>query len=43
MEPATSAALVETTIGEEWRRYFPIVGTIFFFVLVSNVMSLVPA
>jgi F-type H+-transporting ATPase subunit a len=34
--------LGETTIGDEWRRYFPIVGTIFFFVLVSNVMSLVP-
>jgi F-type H+-transporting ATPase subunit a len=34
--------LGETTIGSEWRRYFPVVGTIFFFVLVSNVMSLVP-
>jgi F-type H+-transporting ATPase subunit a len=34
--------LGETTIGPEWRRYFPIVGTIFFFVLVSNVLSLVP-
>jgi F-type H+-transporting ATPase subunit a len=34
--------LGETTIGEDWRRYFPVVGTIFFFVLVSNVMSLVP-
>jgi F-type H+-transporting ATPase subunit a len=34
--------LGQTTIGEEWRRYFPVVGTIFFFVLVSNVMSLIP-
>lgn len=34
--------LGETTIGPEWRRYFPVVGSIFFFVLVSNVMSLVP-
>ena len=34
--------LGETTIGEDWRRYFPIVGSIFFFVLVSNVMSLIP-
>jgi len=34
--------LGETTIGSEWRRYFPIVGTIFFFVLISNVMSLIP-
>jgi F-type H+-transporting ATPase subunit a len=34
--------LGETTIGPEWRRYFPVVGTIFFFVLISNLMSLVP-
>ncbi|MBW2425255.1 MAG: F0F1 ATP synthase subunit A [Deltaproteobacteria bacterium] len=34
--------LGETTIGENWRSYFPVVGSIFFFVLVSNVMSLVP-
>ncbi len=34
--------LGETTIGDEWRRYFPVVGTIFFFVLVSNFMSLIP-
>lgn len=34
--------LGEGTIGEDWRRYFPVVGTIFFFVLVSNFMSLVP-
>ncbi len=34
--------LGETTIGEDWRRYFPVVGTIFFFVLISNVMSLIP-
>lgn len=34
--------LGETTIGPEWRRYFPIVGSIFFFILVSNTMSLVP-
>ena len=34
--------LGETTIGEDWRRYFPLVGTIFFFVLVSNLMSLIP-
>ena len=34
--------LGETTIGPEWRRYFPVVGSIFFFVLLSNVMSLVP-
>jgi F-type H+-transporting ATPase subunit a len=34
--------LGETAIGPEWRKYFPVVGTIFFFVLISNLMSLVP-
>jgi F-type H+-transporting ATPase subunit a len=34
--------LGETTIGENWRAYFPVVGTIFFFILVSNVMNLIP-
>lgn len=34
--------LGQTTIGDEWRKYFPVVGTIFFFVLVSNLMGLVP-
>jgi F-type H+-transporting ATPase subunit a len=34
--------LGETTIGDQWRKYFPVVGTIFFFVLVSNFMSLIP-
>lgn len=34
--------LAEMTIGDEYRRYFPVVGTIFLFVLLSNVMSLVP-
>jgi F-type H+-transporting ATPase subunit a len=34
--------LGESTIGPEWRKYFPVVGTIFFFVLVSNFMSLIP-
>jgi F-type H+-transporting ATPase subunit a len=34
--------LGETTIGPEWRRYFPVVGTIFFFVLISNLLSLIP-
>ncbi|MBY0399023.1 F0F1 ATP synthase subunit A [Myxococcota bacterium] len=34
--------LGQTTIGDEWRRYFPVVGTIFFFVLVSNFMNLIP-
>lgn len=34
--------LGQTTIGDDWRRYFPVVGTIFFFVLVSNFMNLIP-
>jgi F-type H+-transporting ATPase subunit a len=29
-------------MGDEWRRYFPVVGTIFFFILFSNLMGLVP-
>ena len=34
--------LGETTMGEATRKYFPLVGTIFFFVLISNFMGLVP-
>ena len=34
--------LGQTTIGDDWRKFFPIVGTLFFFILLSNVMSLVP-
>ncbi len=29
-------------MGEDWRRYFPVVATIFFFILVSNLMGLIP-
>lgn len=36
------ADLGQMTIGEDYRRYFPVVGTIFLFVLISNVMSLIP-
>ena len=36
------AGLARDTMGAEWRRYFPLVGTIFVFILVSNVMGLVP-
>jgi len=34
--------LGEATMGDQARKYFPIVGTIFFFILVSNMMGLVP-
>ena len=36
------ADMARSVMGDEYRRYFPIVGTIFFFVLVSNLMGLVP-
>ncbi len=36
------ATLSRDIMGESWRKHFPIVGTIFFFVLVSNLMGLVP-
>jgi len=34
--------LGQTTMGDEWRKYFPIVGTIFIYILVANLMGLVP-
>lgn len=36
------ASLARDVMGDDWRRYFPLVGTIFVFILVSNVMGLVP-
>ncbi len=36
------AGLARDTMGDEWRKYFPIVGTIFVFILVANLMGLVP-
>ncbi len=32
----------EMSLGDQTRKYFPVVGTIFFFVLISNLMGLVP-
>jgi F-type H+-transporting ATPase subunit a len=37
------AGLAESIIGPDYRRYFPLVGTMFFFILVGNLMGLVPA
>jgi F-type H+-transporting ATPase subunit a len=34
--------LARQNMGPEYRRWFPIVGTIFFFILVSNLLGLVP-
>jgi F-type H+-transporting ATPase subunit a len=36
------ADMAKDRMGPDWRRYFPIVGTMFFFILVSNLMGLVP-
>jgi len=36
------ATLSRDIMGEDWRKHFPVVGTIFFFVLISNLMGLVP-
>jgi len=36
------AGLAEKNMGPKWRSYFPIIGTIFFFILISNLLGLVP-
>jgi F-type H+-transporting ATPase subunit a len=36
------AELSRDIMGEDWRKHFPLVGTIFLFILVSNMMGLVP-
>jgi F-type H+-transporting ATPase subunit a len=36
------SGLARDLIGPEWKRYFPIVGTIFAFILVSNLLGLLP-
>jgi F-type H+-transporting ATPase subunit a len=36
------ADLAEQNMGPEYRRWFPLVGTIFFFILISNIMGLLP-
>ncbi len=36
------ASMARETMGDEWRRYFPVVGTIFIFILISNLMGLIP-
>ena len=34
--------LAQDRMGPEWRKYFPIVGTMFLFILVANLMGLLP-
>jgi len=36
------AGMARDRMGPNWRRYFPLVGTVFFFVLFSNLLGLVP-
>jgi F-type H+-transporting ATPase subunit a len=36
------AQLARENMGEEWRRWFPLVVTIFVFILVGNLLGLVP-
>jgi F-type H+-transporting ATPase subunit a len=37
------SGLASQAIGPEWRKYFPLIGSIFFFVLLSNLLGLIPA
>jgi len=36
------ANLARENMGEEWRRWFPLVGTIFVFILIGNLLNLIP-
>lgn len=36
------AGLARENMGPDWRRWFPFVATIFFFILVSNLLGLLP-
>jgi F-type H+-transporting ATPase subunit a len=35
-------SLARQTMGPEWKRWFPFVGAMFFFILVSNLLGLIP-
>src|SRR5262245_25637186 len=35
-------SLARSIIGEHWARYMPLIGTLGFFILVSNLMGLIP-
>jgi F-type H+-transporting ATPase subunit a len=34
--------LARQTMGPEWKKWFPIVGAMFFFILISNLLGLIP-
>jgi F-type H+-transporting ATPase subunit a len=36
------AGMAKERMGPNWRRYFPLIGTLFFFILFSNVIGLIP-
>jgi F-type H+-transporting ATPase subunit a len=36
------AGQAKATMGDSWRAYFPVVASIFFFILASNLMGMVP-
>jgi len=36
------AGLAEQNMGPKWRTYFPLIGTLFLFILLSNLVGLVP-
>lgn len=36
------ADLARDRIGDDWRKFFPIVGTMFLFILISNLLGLLP-
>jgi F-type H+-transporting ATPase subunit a len=35
-------SLARDNMGPEWKKWFPFVGTMFFFILISNLMGLIP-
>lgn len=36
------AGLAKQTMGEEWKKWFPFVGAMFFFILIANLIGLLP-
>jgi F-type H+-transporting ATPase subunit a len=36
------ANLARDRMGDDWRKYFPVIGTMFFFILFSNLIGLIP-
>lgn len=36
------AGLAEQIMGHKWRTYFPLIATIFFFILIANLLGLIP-